>query len=212
LQEEITHTHKKATETVKKDKEIAELQNVIDSFGGYFGLIDKHMKTLVKMLRDLISKCDDPKAIEHNQKQIKSIESLLDELKLTLSSHSSMGDAANRLLESFFQISNESLREVHINTSGVVNPNNETSVSIPEADTAKKQGILGKRRKLNEDGEFIQVKVTGDEENNAPAATSAKVEIGVGYESTEETGKKSATIAVGNMSMSKNKKKLNEKL
>ena len=75
------------------------------SFFGFLGLIDKHLKTLVKMLRELISKCDDPKIIEHTQKQIKSIESLLEEVKLSLSAHGGtavMGDAANRLIESFF--------------------------------------------------------------------------------------------------------------
>lgn len=57
------------------------------------------------MLRELISKCDDPKVIEHNQKQIKSIESLLEEVRQSLSAHGGsavMGDAANRLMESFF--------------------------------------------------------------------------------------------------------------
>ena len=105
LQEEIANAHKKVSESVRKDKEIADLQNVIDSFFGFFGLIDKHLKTLVKMLRDLISKCDDPKVIEHNQKQIKSIEGLLEEVKLSLTTHGGapvMGDAANRLMESFF--------------------------------------------------------------------------------------------------------------
>lgn len=105
LQEEIANAHKKVSESVRKDKEIADLQNVIDSFFGFFGLIDKHLKTLVKMLRDLISKCDDPKVIEHNQKQIKSIEGLLEEVKLSLTPHGGaavMSDAANRLMESFF--------------------------------------------------------------------------------------------------------------
>lgn len=76
---------------------------MIDNFGGFFGLIDKHLKTLVKMLRELISKCNDPKIIEHNQKQIKSIEGLLEEVKITLSAQGGVGgDAANRLMESFF--------------------------------------------------------------------------------------------------------------
>jgi hypothetical protein len=113
---------------------------VVDSFFGFFGLIDKHLKTLVKMLRDLISKCDDPKIIEHNQKQIKSIESLLEEVKLTLSAHGGtavMGDAANRLMESFFQLSNDSLREVQNSSLIVANPNNETSSSIPAQTEAK---------------------------------------------------------------------------
>jgi hypothetical protein len=34
------------------------------------------------------------------------------------------------------------------------NPNNETSSSIPAAETAKNTQILGKRRKINEEGEF----------------------------------------------------------
>ena len=59
---------------IKRDKEIADMENTIESFSNYFTQVDKHLKTLVKLLKDFISKCDDPKVIEHNQKQIKSIE------------------------------------------------------------------------------------------------------------------------------------------
>jgi hypothetical protein len=48
-----------------------------------------------------------------------------------------MGDAANRLMESFFQLSNDSLREVQNSSLIVANPNNETSSSIPAQTEAK---------------------------------------------------------------------------
>ena len=48
-----------------------------------------------------------------------------------------MGDAANRLIESFFQLSNDSLREVQNQSLIVANPNNETSSSIPAQIEAK---------------------------------------------------------------------------
>jgi hypothetical protein len=57
------------------------MQNDIELSAGIVGQVDKHMKTLVKLLREIISKCDDPKIIEHNQKQIKSIENLLEDMK-----------------------------------------------------------------------------------------------------------------------------------
>lgn len=53
----------------------------MEAFIQFFVAIDKHMKTLVKFLREFISRCEDPKLIEHNQKQIKAIEGLLEDVK-----------------------------------------------------------------------------------------------------------------------------------
>ena len=101
-----------------------------------------------------------------------------------------MGDAANRLMESFFQLSNDSLREVQNSSLIVANPNNETSSSIPAQTEAKATQLLGKRRKINEEGEFKII--VGDEENNAPTAKLAsaakKVVIENPYESAGDSG------------------------
>ncbi len=66
LQDEVSHTAKKVSELMKKENDIAGLQNDIEAFAGFFAAVDKHMKTLVKFLREFISKCEDPKLIEHN--------------------------------------------------------------------------------------------------------------------------------------------------
>lgn len=51
---------------MKKDNEIASLQSDFELFVGFFAQVDKHLKTLVKMLREFISRCEDPKLIESN--------------------------------------------------------------------------------------------------------------------------------------------------
>ena len=73
--------------------------------------------------------------------------------------------------------------------------------------------MLGKRRKINEDGEF-KVVVVGDEENNEPATVSSaakKVVIGNPYDSAEDTGtvmtKKSTIPITAQMSVSKKQQK-----
>jgi hypothetical protein len=75
------------------------------------------MRTLVKLLREFISRCEDPKLIEHNQKQIKSIEGLLEDVKVTIKqsqyqSASTIEAGSNKLIESFFALTNDSLRDV----------------------------------------------------------------------------------------------------
>jgi hypothetical protein len=52
--------------------------------------------------------------------------------------------ASNKLMESFFQISNDSLRDVHNSM------NNETQSSIPDA--VRLGQSIGKRRKIDEEG------------------------------------------------------------
>lgn len=56
-------------------------------------------------------KCNDPKIIEHNQKQIKTIESLLGDVKKAIANREYSGDAS-RLIESLFLLSSESLKDV----------------------------------------------------------------------------------------------------
>ena len=131
LTEELTYAHKKISDLINKDNEVASLENDIESYLNFFTQIDKHLRTLVKFIRDFISKCDNPKLIEQNQKQIKAIEGLLEEVKLTVMKrgYHPSADGANKLLESFFQVSNESLREV----STLVVTEAESSIIRPKA-------------------------------------------------------------------------------
>ncbi len=55
--------------------------------------------------------------------------------------------ASNKLMESFFQISNDSLRDVQNSM------NNETQSSIPDA--VRLGQSIGKRRRIDEDGKFV---------------------------------------------------------
>lgn len=57
---------KKSQELALREKEVSQLQNDIESFLKFFTQVDKHLRTLVKFLRDSIAKCTDPKIIEHN--------------------------------------------------------------------------------------------------------------------------------------------------
>ena len=60
--------------------------------------------------------------------------------------------ATTKLTESFFQISNDSLRDVQNSM------NNETQSSITEATAAKlADSIGGKRRRLDDDGNFMKI-------------------------------------------------------
>jgi hypothetical protein len=185
LQDELQHAHKKVAELMKKDNELATLQNDIESFIGFFSQMDKHMKTHMKLLREFISRCDDPKLIEHNQKQVKSIEGLLDDVKNIIKSREyaqPSSDGANKLLESFFQLSNESLRDVHNSVIATDVENNSTV-------------IKHKKRKLNEQGDYVVV----------------LEEKGKGYDSAAEEGtiigKKQMNIGT----VTKKQKKMNEK-
>ena len=90
---------------------MAQLQTNIEQFVKFFAQIDKYLRTLVKYLREQLQKCNDPKLIEHNQKQIKTIEGLLEDVKRAISTKEYSVDAS-RLLESLFLLSNESLKDV----------------------------------------------------------------------------------------------------
>lgn len=45
------------------------------------GQVSKHLQTLVKYLRDIVAKTEDPVTIEQTQRQIKSIEKVLSDVK-----------------------------------------------------------------------------------------------------------------------------------
>lgn len=51
---------------MKKDNEIALMQSDFETFVQFFAQVDKHLKTLVKLLREFIARCEDPKLIESN--------------------------------------------------------------------------------------------------------------------------------------------------
>ena len=74
--------------------------------------------------------------------------------------------ASNKLMESFFQISNDSLRDVHSSM------NNETQSSIPDA--VRLGQSIGKRRKIDEEGQFV---VSVSYENTAMPAKLMELPI-----------------------------------
>lgn len=118
------------------------------------------MKTLVKFIRDFISKCNDPVLIEHNQKQIKTIEGLLDDVKRAITNRDCNSMEASRLIESLFLLSSESLKDVQ--TSAMISSDKEALLASKGlgSDTTGMTGVFDmmdnkmkpnlKRRKINE--------------------------------------------------------------
>jgi len=51
------------------------------------GQVDKHMQTLVKKMRDIVAKTEDPRQIEHTMKQIQKIEKLHSDAKRAIKSN-----------------------------------------------------------------------------------------------------------------------------
>jgi hypothetical protein len=164
--------------------------------------IDKHLKTLVKFLREFISRCEDPKLIEHNQKQIKAIEGLLEDVKHAVKSSAYQSDPANKLIESFF--STDSMRE----TSGIGEADNtmltqagQVAKAVEAVIIEKKQPLAAKRRKLNEEGDFKVEMI--------PAAKELSSAKEVNYESADEKG---TTLPEKGKIATKSTKKLIDKL
>ena len=62
---------------------------------------DKHLKTLIKHLKNVVDTCTDPVTIEHTQKQIKSIEKIHKDIKKTIYSKCEF-NSANLTLDSMF--------------------------------------------------------------------------------------------------------------
>lgn len=125
--------------------------------------MDKHLRSLVKLLRDSIAKCSDPKVIEHNQKQIKAIEGLLEEVKVAISNREFKADAS-RLIESLFLLSSESLKDVQ--TSAILSDKERAFGLELESNTIRLAN--NKRKKITMDHEmegFIQESKLGNESN-----------------------------------------------
>jgi len=70
--------------------------------------VAKHLKTLIKYLRDIVAKTEDPVTIEQTQRQIKSIEKLNSDVKRAMR-HSSMRIKKNKE-ESIFNLSASSCK------------------------------------------------------------------------------------------------------
>lgn len=111
LQEELAAAQRKAQEIAKREREVQQLQGDVETFLRFFTQVDKHLRTLVKFLREFIARCQDPKMIEHNQKQIKAIEGLLEDVRRAVANRDFSGEAS-RLVESLFLLSAESLKDV----------------------------------------------------------------------------------------------------
>lgn len=104
------------------------------------------MRTLIKFLRDSIAKCTDPKIIEHNQKQIKAIEGLLEEVRQAIQNREFKGDAS-RLIESLFLLSSESLKDVQ--TSAMLSDKERVFGNELEGNIIRQNN--NKRRKITTD-------------------------------------------------------------
>ena len=63
----------KAANLIIKEKENNVLQQDLERFLDIMSQVDRHLKTLIKYLRNVVETCKDPLIIEHTQKQIKNI-------------------------------------------------------------------------------------------------------------------------------------------
>lgn len=71
--------------------------------------VDKHLKTLIKYLKNVVETCRDPLIIEHTQKQIKNIHSIHAQLKNTINNKEKYGDGVRGLDEIFASALDQSL-------------------------------------------------------------------------------------------------------
>ena len=84
----------KAANLVIKDKEITVLQNDLERFLDIMSQVDKHLKTLIKYLRNVVDTSRDPLIIEHTQKQIKNIERIHKDIKKTINNKDCTSEAS----------------------------------------------------------------------------------------------------------------------
>jgi len=155
----------------------------------------------VKFLREFISRCEDPKLIEHNQKQIKAIEGLLEDVKHAVKASAYQSEPANKLIESFF--SSDSIRETSgLGEDTMLTQAGQVARAVEAVIIDKKQPLVGKRRKLNEEGDFkVQLIPAGKDLSSAAKEAN--------YESADEKG---TSLPEKGKVATKSTKKLIEKL
>lgn len=85
LQAEHNELIKKAAHLIIKEKEVSILQTNLERNLDIIGQVDKHLKTLVRNLKNVVDQSMDPVIIEHTQRQIKNIEKVHKDIKTTMS-------------------------------------------------------------------------------------------------------------------------------
>jgi len=107
LQQQHNDLVQKAAGLIIKEKEVAVLQHDLEKFLDIMSQVDKHLKTLMKQLKTVVTTSQDPVIIEHTQKQIKNIEKIHKDIKKTINNKDSHQDARN-CVDSMFDHPSES--------------------------------------------------------------------------------------------------------
>jgi Asp-tRNA(Asn)/Glu-tRNA(Gln) amidotransferase C subunit len=101
LQEQHDELVKKAAKLILQEKEINMLQGDLERFLDIISQVDKHLKTLMKYLKNVVDQSMDPVIIEHTQRQITNIDKVHKDIKKTIYNRD-CASVASKHLETLF--------------------------------------------------------------------------------------------------------------
>lgn len=81
---QLADSNERETGFTLNQQELLSIKHQNEQHVILFGQISKHLQIFLKFLRDSIAKSEDPVVIEQNQRQVKAIERLHQELKRQL--------------------------------------------------------------------------------------------------------------------------------
>jgi len=94
----------------EREKQYQSIQNELEKYLDMLSQVDRHLKTLIKFLKNVVDKSNDPQIIEHTQRQIKGIDNVHKDIKKAIYHNDHCASESSKLMEGVFSLDGETAK------------------------------------------------------------------------------------------------------
>lgn len=94
----------------EQKKQYSSIQSDLEKYLDILSQVDRHLKTLIKFLKNVVEQSNDPQIIEHTQRQIKGIENVHKDIKKAIYHKDYCNSESSRVIDNIFSLNDETAK------------------------------------------------------------------------------------------------------
>jgi len=94
----------------ERDKQYSNIQTDLEKYLDILSQVDRHLKTLIKFLKNVVDQSSDPQIIEHTQRQIKGIENVHKDIKKAVYHNDYCASETSKTMDNLFSLQEEAAK------------------------------------------------------------------------------------------------------
>ena len=150
----------------ERDKQYSNIQTDLEKYLDILSQVDRHLKTLIKFLKNVVDQSSDPQIIEHTQRQIKGIENVHKDIKKAIYHNDYCSSEASKTMDNLFSLQEEAAKLAENASCNHQNRKPEESLNSSGRPSIGTRSLRSNQNKQAQPGDKATKSASLDREDN----------------------------------------------